>query len=213
MAHLEEPDECEVAEHAASDGYRCRLQRSTQLLIVVWRSRAKEIPVVSFVFAPVSGPNTPEWLRLLVVLVDLFLVLLSMGWSWILERRYTSPYALRSATTRQKWRQTLIVIFMRTLFIPLLGLTQPILSPVPDQWPAFPLLCGGIWLILLPLATIYKRWSFERTIHYYREVDERIKARKLEGKIFRPAKGFAWLLTPDQKRFYREGYSGDRRGT
>jgi hypothetical protein len=67
-------------------------------------------------------------------------------------------------------------MFWQTLMIPILGLVQPILSPVPDQWPAFPLFCSGLWIVIFPIAAIYKRWDLDRRLKSYKKMDKMIKS-------------------------------------
>ena len=94
---------------------------------------------VILILSPLFGPNTPEW-QLWTALIFMFVSGLAVfGWGFILEQKYTGPYTLLTASSDQKWKWAAIIMFWQTLIIPILGLVQPVLSPVPDQWPAFPL--------------------------------------------------------------------------
>ena len=160
---------------------------------------------------PPLEPNTPGWLIGLALVVFLIAGIGSVMWGYMLERRYTSPYTLRGASSQQKWRWAVTLAFWDTISLVVLGLIAPIISPLPDQW-AFAPICGGIWLAAFPFVTLYKRWDLDWRLHLYRSTDKRIQAgnkvahRLLAFPLFSWLK---WLMTSEERRFYDEGYPQD----
>ena len=165
---------------------------------------------VFYLFPPLE-PNTPEWLVGTALVIFLIAGMGSLLWGYILERRYTSPYTLLAASSQQKWRWAVTLAFWETIFVVVLGLIEPIISPLPDQ-SAFPLVCGGIWLVAFPFVVLYKRGDLEWRLWLYRREDRRIKTgntvarRLLAFPLFSWIK---WLMTSEQRRFHEEGYSQD----
>jgi hypothetical protein len=90
-------------------------------------------------------------------------------------------------------------------------LAAPILSPYSDQWLSIPI-CGGIWIVLLPIATAYKRWEFERHIKRYQRLDKMIKDKNSIYQRLFSTPFMNWtriFMTADQKRFFNEGFPDD----
>ncbi len=160
-------------------------------------------------FSILPAPNTPEWLLITVLVFSLVSLLGMIGWAMILEIRYISPFTIIKTSNREKWRRAAILALLQTAMIPILGLVQPTLSPRPDQWPAFPLFCGGVWIVVLPIAILYKRWEFERHIKNYRWLDKMIKDKNgIYHRLFLTP-FTSWMrifMTADQKRFFSEGF-------
>jgi len=130
----------------------------------------------------------------------------------ILEIRYVSPLTLIKTDNKEKWRRATKLALMQTAMIPILGLAQPTLSPHSGQFPMFPLFCGGVWIVVLPIAILYKRWEFERHIKSYRYFDKQIKDKNsiYNRMPFNPFTGIMRIfMTADQKRFYVEGFPDD----
>ena len=152
-------------------------------------------------------PDTPEWLFWFALIAGLGSVLVMLIWSAILEIKYIGPYTLIATPPREKWRRAFILALLQTGMIPVLGLVQPPLSPHPDQWPAFPLFCAGLWMVILPVATLFKRWEFESHLKRYKRLDGYIKSGVL-GRIFSfPfVKWFRIFLPKEARRFFEEGY-------
>lgn len=157
------------------------------------------------------GPNTPEWQLWLVIIFMFVSALATVGGSFILEQRFTSPYTLAKASSRQKWKWAAIIMFWQTLIIPILGLIQPILSPLSNQWPAFPLFCSGLWLMLFPIAVAHKRWVLERQLKSYQKMDKMIKSGFYQQLASNPLAG--WILrvmnlfsNTERKKFFETGY-------
>lgn len=156
------------------------------------------------------GPNTPEWQLWAIGIFMLISIMVVVGWGYILEQKFTGPYTLLSASSRQKWKWAAIVVFWQTLMIPLLGLVQPILSPLPDQWPTFPLFCSGLWIGIYPIAVAYKRWGFERQVKSYKRLNTIIKAGGYRGLL--SSRLLRWsrlLMNAERRRFFEEGYPQD----
>jgi len=157
------------------------------------------------------APNTPEWLLVTVVIVFLVFLFGLGGWGLILEIRYISPYTLIQTSNRDKWRRAAILAFLQTAMIPILGLAAPIMSPLPDQWLFIPI-CSGVWIVVLPIATLYKRWEFERHIKNYQRLDKMIKDKNSVYQRLFTIPVMSWtriFMTADQKRFFSEGFPGD----
>ena len=159
-------------------------------------------------FSMSLAPDTPEWLLTTATVVFLLLLFGLGGWGLILEIRYISPFTLIQTNNRDKWRKAFILAFLQTVIIPVIGFMAPIVSPLPDQWP-FILICGGLWIVALPVAASYKRWEFERHIKNYQRLDKMIKNknggyhRLLTNPIMNWTRIF---MTADQKRFFSEGF-------
>jgi len=165
----------------------------------------------SMMFSMLLAPDTPEWLLITVVAVFL-IFLFGLGvWGLILEYKYINPFVLIKASNRDKWRRAAILALIQSAMIPILGFVAPIVSPLPDQWLFIPV-CSGIWLVILPIATLYKRWDFERHIKNYQRLDKMIKdknsvyPRLFASPIMRWTRIF---MTADTKRFFSEGFPDD----
>ncbi|MFZ2171089.1 MAG: hypothetical protein WAW61_15810 [Methylococcaceae bacterium] len=162
-------------------------------------------------FSKPLAPDTPEWLLITFVVVFLIILFGLTGWGLILEIRYTSPFTLITTSNRDKWRRAAILAFLQTAMIPILGLVAPIMSPLPDQWLEVPI-CSGIWIVLFPIATLYKRWEFERHIKSYQRLDKMIKDKNSIYQRLFSSPFTSWtkiLFTADQKRFFSEGFPED----
>ena len=127
----------------------------------------------------------------------------------ILEFRYTGPYTIVKTSNKEKWREATILAFLYTAMIPILGLAGPALSPAPDQWPKFPLLCAGVWLVAFPVKVLYKRMQFERDVKRYQRIDKiiKVKAGSYQNVFAFPL--FNWIkifMPAEYKRFLAEGY-------
>lgn len=158
------------------------------------------------------APNTPDWLLTTVIVLFLGLIFGILAWATILEIRYIGPYTLIKASSKEKWRRATILALLQTATIPILGLVVPILSPLPDQWPTIPLYSSGVWIIVLPLTIVYKRWDFERHIKFDRRLDKMIKNKNLYYyRTFGTALTIMpkLLMTAELRRFFVEGYSED----
>jgi len=162
------------------------------------------------IFKVLLAPDSPVWLLLTTVILSLIIVAGTAGWGAILEIRYTGPYTLIATPSSQKWRRAVILASLQTSFIPLIGLIGPILSPLPDQSPVFPLFCGGIWIIGLPITILCKRWNFEFQLKIYHKMDEWIRSgiykRLFASQVFIFTRVF---MTSELKRFLDEGFSGN----
>ena len=155
------------------------------------------------------APDTPEWLLITVLVLSLGTATVLLIWAMILEIRYKSPFAINKASDQEKWRRATILALMQTAMIPILGLAQPTLSPNSGQWPIFPLFCGGVWIIALPIAILFKRWEFDRQIKSYQYFDKMIKDKNsVYHRIFAyPFTGLARIfMTDEQKRFFSDGF-------
>jgi hypothetical protein len=159
------------------------------------------------------GPNTPEWLLWTSVFVTFVLLIMVVAWAQVLERKYEGPYTLAAASSPQKWRWAVALAFWKTAPMPLLGLVEPIMSPYPGQWPAFPLFCGGLWIVVLPAVVIHERFGLEQSLKRYRSIDNEIRNGTINRLLLSPPmKLFSWLMSEEQKCFYREGYAEDDAG-
>jgi hypothetical protein len=159
-------------------------------------------------FSMLLAPDTPEWLLITIVIVFLIFLFGLGGWGLILEIRYISPFTLIKTSNRDKWRRAAILASLQSAMIPIIGLMAPIISPRPDQWPFIPI-CLGIWAVLLPIATAYKRGEFERHIKSYRRLDKMIKDKNSIYQRLFSSPFTSWtriLMTADQKRFFSEGF-------
>ncbi len=159
-------------------------------------------------FSMPLAPDTPEWLLITIVILFLICLFGFGGWGMILEIRYISPFTLIKTSNQDKWRRAAILALLQTAMFPILGLFAPIMSPHPDQWLFIPI-CSGIWIALLPIATLYKRWEFERHIKSYQQLDKMIKGKNnIYQRLFStPLTSWTRMfMTADQKRFFSEGF-------
>jgi len=164
------------------------------------------------VFSPLTAPNTPGWLLVTVVVVGFTAALGSIIWGQIQEFRYTRPYQLAGASSASKWRFAAVIAFWHTIWLPIVGLVQPVLSPLPDQWPAFPLFCGGVWIAVYPIVLVFKRWSLEWQLSYYRWVGSLIKTADFRRIMsVAPFRWLSWIQGAEDRHFFREGYSSNTR--
>ena len=153
------------------------------------------------------GPNTPEWLVIAASIIGIGICLVGNVWGLILETRYVGPYTLLATSNRQKWKRATIVMCVETVWIPLIGLFQPLISPLPDQWPAFPLFCGGIWAVAFPVAVLFKRVSWDRLLATYRKMNDSPQRGMIQGALsLRLFSWISWLVSAEMKRFLAEGY-------
>ena len=161
-------------------------------------------------FSVLLTPDTPQWLILLTLVVFVGVTIGMLIWGAILEIRYISPYTIIRFNTKEKWRRAVILALLQTGVMPFIGLIQPILSPIPDQWPIFPIVWGGLWVVVLLIVVLYKRWEFERHIKRYQKIDRMLKSgaynRLLAGSLVDWMKVF---MSAEQKRFWDEGYPED----
>ena len=160
-------------------------------------------------FSPVFAPDTPEWLLITVLILSLGSFFVLLIWATILEVKYLNPFTLIKRSNREKWNKATQLAVMYTAMIPVFGLAQPTLSPHPNQFPMFPLFCGGVWVVALPITILYKRWQIESQIKNYRYFDKQIKNKdsvynRIFATPFRLMTGFA--MTAEQRRFYKEGF-------
>lgn len=159
-------------------------------------------------FSKLLAPDTPEWLLITVVILFLISLFGFGGLGMILEIRYISPFTLIKTSNQDKWRRAAILALLQTAMLPILGLFAPIMSPRPDQWLFVPI-CSGIWIVVLPIATLYKRWEFERHIKSYQHLDKMIKDKNsvYQRLFFTPFTSWTRMfMTADQKRFFSEGF-------
>jgi hypothetical protein len=165
---------------------------------------------VGMMLSRLLAPNTPEWLLITVSILSFGLIFVFLVWAAILEIRYIDPYTLIKTSNQKKWRKATVLAFLYTAMIPILGIAAPIISPLPGQWPRLPLMFGGVWIVVLPLAILYKRLDFEWQIKNYYRLDKMIK--KKDGAYYRTV-GTALSIWPrifmpaDLKRFFSEGFS------
>jgi hypothetical protein len=163
-------------------------------------------------FSPVFAPNTPEWLLITALILSLGSFFVLLIWATILEVKYVNPFTLIKRRNREKWNKATQLAVMYTAMIPVFGLAQPIISPHPDQFPMFSLFCGGVWIVVLPIAILYKRWEFERHIKSYRYFDKQIKDKDsvYNYVLARPLRLMSvFAMTAEQRRFYKEGFPED----
>jgi hypothetical protein len=157
------------------------------------------------------APDTPEWLMVTVVVVSFIFIIGLWGWGMVLERRYTGPYTLIKTSNREKWRRAAILAPFQTAMLPLMGLAAPFISPLPDQWPFIPI-CSGVWIVLLPIVTVFKRWEFERQIQNNQRLNKMMKDKNGVSHPLFSGPFAGWIrifFTAEQKRFFNEGFPED----
>lgn len=160
-----------------------------------------------FKLAPPLAPNTPEWLLAVKIILTMIACIAGPVYGFILDRKYTGPYTLLAASSKQKWRWAAMITFWPSLLILFIGLVAPLLSPYPDQWPAFPLICFGTWLVVFPAGVLYKRLNMELTLRSYHKTNDLVKAGTFKyGLLSRLIGWNKWLLGAELKKFYEEGY-------
>jgi hypothetical protein len=109
-------------------------------------------------FLPLFAPDTPGWFLSLVTCIAVGGSIGMLIWGFVLEIRLPHAYPHGAVSSKERWRKAIILALLQTSIIPLLGLVGPVLSPHPNQFPVFPLFCGGIWIVILPIAILYKKW-------------------------------------------------------
>ncbi len=130
-------------------------------------------------------------------------------WAMILEIRFISPFTIIKTSNKEKWRKAAILALMQTAMIPVLGLSQLTLSPQSGQWQTILLFCGGLWIVVLIIAVLYKRWEFESHIKRYLYFDKMIKDK---NSVYHRIHAIPFtnisriFMTADLKRFFREGF-------
>ena len=160
------------------------------------------------IFLILPAPDTPDWLLITAVVLYVCLLFGLLGWAIVLEYRYISPYTLIRTSNRDKWRRAAILSLLQTSMIPILGFAAPIFSPLSDQWLFIPI-CGGIWVVVFPIATLYKRWEFERHIKIYQYLDKMIRDKNsvYHHRYFRLSTSLLKIFMPaEHKRFFNEGF-------
>jgi hypothetical protein len=158
-----------------------------------------------------NGSETPEWLLMAAGILLPLAVIGSMGWGVILEIRYIGPYTLNATASSEKWRRAVILALLQTSMIPLFGLVLPLLSPDSIQWPAFPIICAGIWIVVLPIFVLFKRWDFERHLKRYHRMNQLVRSGMFNRLLTTPLLSWSKLLmTSELKRFFEEGFPEDR---
>jgi len=162
-------------------------------------------------FPPDAG-ETPLWPIAIALVLVSAVTAGALTASFALQRRWTGPYSLRAASSSEKWRWAVILPLVRFSRAPLLGLIQPLLSPLPGQWPGFPTLCAAHWLVFLLALVLLTRRDLERQLSQYERFDSVIRRGAPMDALSSPFVSWTkWFLTEEQKRFLREGY-GERRG-
>jgi hypothetical protein len=151
---------------------------------------------------PNLAPNTPTWLEAVALAAAAAATVAALIASHLRERRVTGPYTLLAASSAQKWRWAAELSIIRYAWIPLLGLIQPLLSPLPDQWPVFPIFCMSVWLAALPFIIALKRWSLDRDLANYKRINKHGSRVGPFGVLARNQ----WLWTEEQRRFFDQGY-------
>jgi len=155
--------------------------------------------------------NTLEqWLFIIVVVLTLGSTITLLAFGAILEIRYISPFTLIKTSNKEKWRRATILALMLTAMLPIYGMAMLIIYTPNERLPMF-LLCNGIWIIVLPLATLYKRWEFESHIKRYRYFDKMIKDKNSPYHTFLafPYRMMRIFMTSEQKQFFNEGFPND----
>ena len=154
--------------------------------------------------------DAPEWLFITVVILVIGLMLGFLVWGAILEIRFISPYTIIKKSNQEKWRKAMVLALLQTSMLFIFGLAMPVLSTPPERLPMF-LFCNGLWVVAFPLATLYKRWEFERHIKSYRYFDKQIKDKNsiYNRAHFAPFRSIRFFMTSDQKRFFSEGFPDD----
>jgi hypothetical protein len=147
-------------------------------------------------------PDVPEWLVTSIIILLFGLIMGLFFWGSILGIQYISPFTLIKTSGKDKWRKASIVALMQTSWMPIMGL----LIPFPKQdWRYFQLWIS-LWVIILPIAILFKRWEFERRIKYYRRVDRMIKAKDNVYQRFFTSSFTMSFMSSEQKRFFSEGF-------
>ncbi len=153
--------------------------------------------------SPTPAPDTPSWLVIPVFALVISVMVIMLALSFVLERRWTGPYSLRARASQEKWRWALILSLLRFGWVPLL----PALSPLPGEWPTFPIYCLALWVILLVPAVLVTRWSFEIQLSRYRRIDKAISKGTFSRVLTSPFMSWiTWSMTEEHKRFFEEGY-------
>ncbi len=153
--------------------------------------------------------NIAQWLFTIFMILVVGGTFALMTYGAILEIRYSGPYTIASTDEKEKWRRSIILALLRTGMLPIIALLELIFIPYTDQILFQSLFCGGIWIIAFPIAILYQRWDFERTIKRYQKLnrtlkDERKSERYKNGSQLQ--KFVNIFMTAELKRFMSEGY-------
>ncbi len=153
-----------------------------------------------------SGPNTPDWLIgiALIVAFSVLVILLIKG--AILEIRSLGPYTLANLSSKEKWVRAFKIALYQSSFVPIVGLIAPFLSPLPDQWLFIPY-CFGAWPIFLLLFTLSKRWQMDWNLNNFEKISKWLKSEKTPSFLL---KIFGIMsFNKELQKFFHEGYSDD----
>ncbi len=153
--------------------------------------------------------NIAQWLSIIFMVLVVGGIFVLMGYSAVLEIRYSGPYTIASTDNKEKWRRSIILALLRTGMLPIVAILELIFIPYTDQMLFQSLFCGGIWIIAFPIAILYQRWDFERTIKRYQKMDRKLKEARESGrhKDGSQLPKFAQIfMTTELQRFMSEGY-------
>ena len=159
---------------------------------------------------PASDIAETLFIIFIVLVIGGIFVLMTYG--AILEIKYTGPYTIVRTDSKEKWRRSVILALLKTGMLPITALLELVFIPfIPyaDQVIFQSIFCGGIWIVVFPIAILYQRWDFERKINQYQKMDNKIKEERAAGKhssISRLPKFAQLFMTSELQRFTSEGY-------
>ncbi len=146
------------------------------------------------------------WITLIIVVV-LTSITVIQGFR-LMRRYYVQPYSLAVASRKQKIRWAFHMILWEFPFwigiVFLFSLTAPALG---DKL-GLMLICGGLWLIAVPIMVLLKMRDMNHFLKGYKKWDVQIRSNQPEGKGHEFFKNIILKLmkTEEMERFVAYGY-------
>lgn len=156
--------------------------------------------------------SVPEWVFGGILIVLLLAIFGSIVWGGVLDYRYTGPYTLLAASSKQKWQWAAMIMFWYTISLPLLGLIDPLLNiSDPRHWSGFPVFCSGLWIVAFPIGVLAKRRKLDQQLKGYQTLDRTIKSGFYQQLTASPWISWWFRLmslfnNTERKRFFEAGY-------
>jgi hypothetical protein len=147
---------------------------------------------------------TKDNLQSVVLIIYIIVMFASVGYGGYLSYRYSQPYRLHRATTKEKWWWAAKISFFFFLPFLFMAIEYPVITPNRDTpwWTSF--YCIGIWLVIYPFLVLGKmiRFGFDEAFNEW--TSKNIKKRRGLGIDFPNSA----VLFPDKetRRFFREGF-------
>jgi hypothetical protein len=164
-----------------------------------------------------SSFNIHDWIVGASACFGFVILFVWYWWTYRLEMKYTGPYTLKSASSKQKWRWAINLVFF--YMSPFLGVAIAMIatgtsyseSPWSDA-----AICSLPLIACFSLVLLWKRWKLDRTLKGYISFDKRMREPLAKEIMWHPLSTKllrAFMsgkdMSEERQRFYREGYSSD----